>query len=212
MIFYVIDDHPMMRDAIVMSLRRMRPGATILEFDRIDALEKANSKGQSTQPPDLISIDINLPDNDSSSGVQRIRSLYPSSPIAVFSNLPAAEMEDDCVASGADIYIEKSAGAGHYREALEALLTADTTESELLPGEINAQEVQATGVAGAKLSKRQKQLITMIDRGLTNRQMSVELGLSEQTVKVHLWRMFRRIGVNNRTQALHFAREHGLYI
>ena len=61
-----------------------------------------------------------------------------------------------------------------------------------------------------KLSKRQKQLILMLDRGLSNRDIATELNISEHTVKVHLWRLFRRLGVKSRTQTLHFARTHGL--
>ena len=61
-----------------------------------------------------------------------------------------------------------------------------------------------------KLSKRQKQLIVMLDRGLSNREIADELGISEHTVKVHLWRLFRRLGVKSRTQTIHYARTHGL--
>ncbi len=61
-----------------------------------------------------------------------------------------------------------------------------------------------------KLSKRQKQLIVMLDEGLSNRDIAERLGISEHTVKVHLWRLFRRLGVKSRTQTLHFARTHGL--
>jgi DNA-binding NarL/FixJ family response regulator len=50
----------------------------------------------------------------------------------------------------------------------------------------------------------------MLDRGLSNRDIASELNISEHTVKVHLWRLFRRLGVKSRTQTLHFARTHGL--
>jgi len=52
-------------------------------------------------------------------------------------------------------------------------------------------------------------LILMLDRGLSNRDIAAELSISEHTVKVHLWRLFRRLGVKSRTQTLHFARMHG---
>ena len=74
---------------------------------------------------------------------------------------------------------------------------ADATSDEEVPGD-------------TKLSKRQKQLILMLDRGLSNRDIATELSISEHTVKVHLWRLFRRLGVKSRTQTLHFARTHGL--
>lgn len=53
-----------------------------------------------------------------------------------------------------------------------------------------------------KLSKRQKQMIIMLDQGKSNREIAKQLDLSEHTIKVHLWRLYQRIGVNSRTQAL----------
>ena len=58
----------------------------------------------------------------------------------------------------------------------------------------------------------EKQLILMLDQGLSNRDIAETLGISEHTVKVHLWRLFKRIGVNSRTQMLHYARVNGLLI
>jgi DNA-binding NarL/FixJ family response regulator len=71
------------------------------------------------------------------------------------------------------------------------------------------EELPLAPGSDTKLSKRQKQLILMLDRGLSNRDIAAELSISEHTVKVHLWRLFRRLGVKSRTQTLHFARMHG---
>ena len=61
-----------------------------------------------------------------------------------------------------------------------------------------------------KLSKRQKQLLVMLDEGLSNRDIAESLQISEHTVKVHLWRLFRRLNVKSRSQASHLARTAGL--
>jgi DNA-binding NarL/FixJ family response regulator len=74
----------------------------------------------------------------------------------------------------------------------------------------NGDEEAVVAVGETKLSKRQKQLIVMLDRGLSNRDIAAELEISEHTVKVHLWRLFRRLDVKSRTQTLHFARMNGL--
>jgi DNA-binding NarL/FixJ family response regulator len=71
-------------------------------------------------------------------------------------------------------------------------------------------DAEVVVIGDIKLSKRQKQLILMLDRGLSNRDIAAELSISEHTVKVHLWRLFRRLSVKSRTQTLHFARTHGL--
>lgn len=53
-----------------------------------------------------------------------------------------------------------------------------------------------------KLSKRQKQLFGMLEKGLSNKEIAAQLELSEHTIKVHFWRLFQRIGVTSRGQAL----------
>ena len=194
MTLYVIDDHPLMREAVVMLLRRMRPGATVVELERLGGIESAVKQHGA---PDLITLDLKLPDTTGTSGVHELKKLFPDTPLAVLSASPAADAEEACIEAGADIYIEKSSGAQEIGNALRALLSADGQFEELAPTD-------------NKLSKRQKQLIVMLDRGLSNREIADELGISEHTVKVHLWRLFRRLGVKSRTQTIHFARMHGL--
>jgi DNA-binding NarL/FixJ family response regulator len=194
MSLYVIDDHPLMREAVVMLLRRIRPGASVVELDRIGAVDAAVLEHGA---PELICLDLKLPDTTGTSGVQELKVRFPNTPLAVISASPAADCEEQCIEAGADIYIEKSAGAGEIGNAIRALINADGGFEELTP-------------ADSKLSKRQKQLIVMLDRGLSNREIADELGISEHTVKVHLWRLFRRLGVKSRTQTIHYARIHGM--
>lgn len=191
---YVIDDHPLMREAVVMLLRRLRPGAKVIELERMGGIETAVKQHGA---PDLICLDLKLPDTTGTSGVHEIKNRFPQAPLAVLSASPAADAEELCIEAGADIYIEKSAGAVEIGNALRALMAADGGFEELAPTD-------------SKLSKRQKQLIVMLDRGLSNREIADELGISEHTVKVHLWRLFRRLNVKSRTQTIHYARTHGL--
>jgi DNA-binding NarL/FixJ family response regulator len=191
---YVIDDHPLMREAVVMLMRRMRPGANVVELDRIGGVDAAVRQHGA---PDLIALDLKLPDTTGTSGIHELKKLFPDTPLAVLSASPAPDAEEACIEAGADIYIEKSSGGQEIGNALRALLSADGQFEELAPSD-------------NKLSKRQKQLIVMLDRGLSNREIADELGISEHTVKVHLWRLFRRLGVKSRTQTIHYARTHGL--
>lgn len=202
MSLYIIDDHPLMRDALAMLLRRVRPGAEVVEMSRLTGIEKiVATRGT----PELICLDLKLPDTVGTSGVEQLKALYPEVPLAVISASPAAEAEDLCSQAGADVYIEKSVGAAEIAATLRSMLQPD-----------GADEMEGDGDAAAalpsdgKLSKRQKQLIVMLDEGLANRDIAERLAISEHTVKVHLWRLFRRLGVKSRTQALHFARTHGL--
>lgn len=195
MSIYVIDDHPLMRDAIVMVLRRLRPAETIVELERLDKLASAvKQHGE----PGLFCLDLKLPDVTGVSGVIAVKKIYPDVPVAVYSASPAGDMEEACIEAGADTYIEKSASSAELTAALRGLLMADT----------EAEEPVTT--ANSKLSKRQTQLIAMLDQGMSNRDIATELDISEHTVKVHLWRLFRRLGVKSRTQTIHYARTHGL--
>jgi DNA-binding NarL/FixJ family response regulator len=195
MSIYVIDDHPLMRDAIVMVLRRLRPAENIVELERLDKLASAVKQHGA---PGLFCLDLKLPDVTGVSGVIAVKQIYPDVPVAVYSASPAADMEEACIEAGADTYIEKSASSAELTAALRGLLMADTDAEE------------PVAAANSKLSKRQTQLIAMLDQGMSNRDIATELDISEHTVKVHLWRLFRRLGVKSRTQALHHARTNGL--
>lgn len=197
MTIWAVDDHPMLLAAVVMTMQRLRPHSNIVELNSLADIDDALINHG---PPDLVSLDINLPDNDSDAGVAKVRSMFPKAQIAVFSTHPSSEMEEICVASGADIYIEKGSGRKEYAEALQALLAA-------APG---SDDETQNGADEFKLSKRQHQLVKMMDRGLTNAEMAIALGLAEGSVKVHLWRLYRKLGVNNRSRALFVVRANNL--
>jgi len=190
---YVIDDHPLMREAIVMLLRRVRPGTELIELSQLSELEPAIAKGSA---PELFCLDLKLPDTLGLSGVRLVSNQFPDVPLAVISATPASDMEEWCREAGADVYIEKSAGAAEIVNALRLMLQGDSEMGGL-------EDI-------TRLSKRQKQLLIMLDEGLSNREIAERLGISEHTVKVHLWRLFRRLGVKSRTQTLHYARMNGL--
>ena len=196
MSIYVIDDHPLIRDAVSMVLRRVRPAANIVELDCLSRLEAAVAKHG---PPELVCLDLNLPDTTGCSGVVAVKRAYSYAPLAVYSSSPAEEMEAQCIASGADVYVAKDTGAKQLAASLRALLDTDSeSDAGSAPG------------AGSSLTKRQRELVNLLNEGATNRDMAGRLGISEDTVKVHMWRLFKRLGVNSRTQALHYARTNDL--
>ena len=198
MSMYVIDDHPLVRQAIAMLLRRMRPAAKVVELEKFSELQAAIIKNGE---PTLFLLDLLLPGVKGTSAVSEVKKMYPEVPLVVISSMPAGEAEEICIEAGADLYLEKASSANELTAAIQGLFAADHAQGE----------DEETAVPGdTKLSKRQKQLIVMLDRGLSNRDIATELEISEHTVKVHLWRLFRRLGVKSRTQTLHFARSHGL--
>ncbi len=197
MSMYIIDDHPLVRQAIAMLLRRMRPASKVIELEKFSELQAAIIKNGE---PELFVLDLLLPGVKGTSAVKDIKTMYANVPLAVISSMPAGEAEETCIEAGADIYIEKSNHANEISSAIQGLFAA----------EHGSDDEPAVAVGETKLSKRQKQLIVMLDRGLSNRDIAAELDISEHTVKVHLWRLFRRLDVKSRTQTLHFARMNGL--
>ena len=181
MSLYVIDDHPLVRQALGMLLRRIKPASKVVELEKLSELQAAIIKNGA---PQLFVLDLLLPGVKGANAISDIKGLYAEVPLVVISAMPAGEAEETCLEAGADLYIEKS-------------MAANDEDLPIAPG------------SDTKLSKRQKQLILMLDRGLSNRDIAAELSISEHTVKVHLWRLFRRLGVKSRTQTLHFARMHG---
>jgi len=196
MTVYVIDDHPLMRDALTMLVQRVRPGLKVVSVAKLSSLE-ATVERQGT--PELICLDLKLPDTLGLSGVHAVKAKFPDVPLVVVTGSEASECEAACLEAGANLFLEKASPPNAIIEGLRTFLPSPT------------EEVAAEGAVAAptKLSKRQKQLILMLDQGLSNKDIADKLTISEHTVKVHFWRLFRRLGVNSRTQALHFARTNG---
>ncbi len=197
MSLYVIDDHPMVRQMIGMLLRRLRPASKVVELEKFSELQAALIKNGE---PELFVLDLLLPGVKGATAISDVKKMYPEIPLVVLSAMPSGEARDACLEAGADLYIEKSTDTAEISAAIQDIMKSDDAEDD----------AEVLVIGDIKLSKRQKQLILMLDRGLSNRDIAAELSISEHTVKVHLWRLFRRLGVKSRTQTLHFARTHGL--
>jgi DNA-binding NarL/FixJ family response regulator len=196
MTVYVIDDHPLMRDAITMLVHRVRPGLKVVSVPKLNVLD---STVERQGVPELFCLDLKLPDTLGLSGLHSIKAKYPDIPLVIVTGSEASDYEAACLEAGADLFLEKASNPNVIIEGLRSLLPADEA----------ADTADAAAPVPTKLSKRQKQLILMLDQGLSNRDIAEKLSISEHTVKVHFWRLFRRLGVNSRTQALHFARTNG---
>jgi DNA-binding NarL/FixJ family response regulator len=197
MTVYVIDDHPLMRDALTMLVHRVKPGLKVVAIPKLNVLE---STVERQGPPEMFCLDLQLPDTLGMSGVHAVKAKFPDVPLVVVTSSDANEYEAPCLEAGADLFIEKTQNPNSIIDALRSVLVGE---------EEDAADGAAAPAVPTKLSKRQKQLILMLDQGLSNRDIAEKLNISEHTVKVHFWRLFRRLGVNSRTQALHFARTNG---
>ncbi len=192
---YLIDPHPITLEAMAIQIRRLAPIATIHQ-----AISLEDFAGQTAKhgTPDLIITELALPDSSGLASVSQLKALHTHCPLVVFTQGSAALLEDAAIQAGADIFIQKTTPISDISAALRALVAADTTV------------ITQSGDHTKKLSRRQKELMLMLNQGLSNREIAGEMDISEHTVKVHLWRLFRKMDVNSRTQALAFGRANGL--
>ena len=195
MSIFVIDHHPLMREAIAMLVRRLSPNTPVVELGRIAVVAQAVEKHGM---PQFICLDLKLPDTHGVSGIRELKRSYPDVPILVLTASPASDYEDLAMEAGADAFLEKSVGAAEIAHVLKTFLMEESDADAEAP------------IYAGKLSKRQKQLLVLLDKGLSNRDIADNLQISEHTVKVHLWRLFRRLNVKSRSQASHLARTQGL--
>ena len=195
MTVYVIDDHPLMRDALTMLVQRVRPGLKVVSVAKLNSLE---STVERQGPPELFCLDLKLTETLGLSGVHAVKAKFPDVPLVVVTGSEASECEAACLEAGANLFLEKASPPSAIIEGLRTFLPSPKEDAPA-----------GSAAAPTKLSKRQKQLILMLDQGLSNKDIADKLTISEHTVKVHFWRLFRRLGVNSRTQALHFARTNG---
>ena len=191
---FVIDDQPLMRDAIARLIYRIQPSADVIQLNRLALVDVAVREHGA---PSLISLDLKLPDNVGITAVVQLKQQLPQAHVVVLSAAPAKDFEEACIEAGADVYIQKSAGATEISSVLKLFLQQD-----LDPATCDIPTAAVT----EKLSKRQKQLLVMLDKGMSNRDIALALDISEHTVKVHLWRLFKRLNVKSRSQASHLAR------
>ena len=195
---FVIDDQPLMRDAIARLIYRIQPSADVIQLNRLAlVLAAVREYGE----PSLITLDLTLSDNVGIAAVAQLKQQLPQTHVVVLSAAPAKDFEEACIDAGADVYIQKSAGATEISSVLKLFLQQDLDPATCdLP----------TAAVTEKLSKRQKQLLIMLDKGMSNRDIALALDISEHTVKVHLWRLFKRLNVKSRSQASHLARTYDL--
>ena len=199
MTIYVLENHPLMNQAITFLLRRIDPTKNVVEvhtFSKLQELMLINGQ------PEAFIIEPLMMGSNGTLGIEQIKNNYPTTPLIIFSSLPSEEAEKSCIQAGADLYIEKTT-------TLKDLFKLIHDQLDWL-GELKVDQTNTTSSEGLlKLSKRQKQLLLLVDAGLSNEDIAKKLEISAHTVKVHLWRFYKKIGISSRTQLIKFSRDNG---
>ena len=199
----IVDDHPLFRHALIQAVRYSLPQAQIHETAAVNEFYERLEKGPE---PDLVLLDLNLPGASVFSALVHVRAQYPSLPIIVVSAHEETSIIQRSIAHGAMGYIPKSAHPSHIGEAIREVLDGEIWLPPNLPANMNFDPRAADETALAEriqsLTPQQFRVLMMVAEGLLNKQIAYELDVSEATIKAHVTAIFRKLGVQNRTQAV----------
>lgn len=199
----IVDDHPLFRHALIQAIRHGVPQAIIKETAAVNELYTYLESGAE---PDLVLLDLNLPGASGFSALVHVRAQYPALPIIVVSAHEEVSIIQRAIAHGAMGYIPKSAHPNDISSAIECILEGDIWLPANLPPHLNFDVRAADETALAEriqsLTPQQFRVLMMVAEGLLNKQIAYELDVSEATIKAHVTAIFRKLGVQNRTQAV----------
>ncbi len=210
----VVDDHTLFRRGLTALLSREAQFQVV--GDAADAGE-AQRRAQALQP-DLILLDNHLPGVN---GVDALPALREAAPAARVLMLTISEDERDLAAAlrgGACGYLLKTMEGDALAAAIRRAMRGENVIADDMTGKLVAAFQAAAApppeaappAPGEALSPREREIVRLIARGASNKEIGRELGIAETTVKIHVQHLLRKLGLNSRVQAAVYASEHGL--
>jgi DNA-binding NarL/FixJ family response regulator len=208
----LVDDHGLFREGLSLLMQQMpmaagpgEPAPTVLEAGSLqDALTLARVH------PDLrlAFLDLRLPDAQGLESLERWRQACPHVPAVVLSADDRVDTVISAIDAGAVGFIPKTARSADMRRALTQVLSGgvylpDLPEVSTLSG-VHGDRAPDAGddALSLGLSERQLEVLSLLVEGQANKDICRTLGVSDSTVKTHLAAIFRKLGVNTRTQAV----------
>ena len=154
--------------------------------------------------PDVTIMDLRMPGVSGFEAIAGIRSDYPSARIVVLSNYEGSEDVHRALEAGAMAYLVKSAGGDELIEAIQTVHRG----RKYLPSALTA--VLAQRVAVDRLTDRELDVLRLLAKGHSNREIAAELAIAENTVRIHVAHVLDKLSVEDRTQAVIVAFQRGI--
>jgi DNA-binding NarL/FixJ family response regulator len=203
MLFIIADDHPLFRDALRAIVAAAYSSAQLLQVGEVGALYAAVEQHRDA---DLLLLDLTMPGVHGYSALIHLRALYPALPIMVVSGRFDTLTIRRALAHGAMGFVPKSADAETIAGAIAQVLRGDLYDPLVeAGGSILSSAEQAAAERIRGLTPAQFRILAGMCEGKLNKQIAYELGITEATVKAHVTQVLRKIGANNRTQAVTLA-------
>lgn len=198
----VVDDHEVVRAGLRMLLGR----ATGIEVVGEAADGAAAVEAVAGLAPDVVLMDLSMPELDGVEATRRIAETYPASRVLVLTSFSDQTRIMDALGAGADGYLLKHSDPDDIAKAIRVVHDGG---SPLDPKAARALlESRRVRTSGPQLTDREREVLGLVRDGLSNKQIARRLGIAERTVKAHLTSVFQRLGVTDRTQAALWASEH----
>jgi DNA-binding NarL/FixJ family response regulator len=198
----LVDDHRLVRAGLAGLVGAAADLEVVGEAaDGRQAVEAARASA-----PDVVLMDVSMPVLDGVGATREILAERPDLRVVALTSFADSAKVEDMLAAGAVGYLLKDCDPADLLAAVRAAARGEApidprAAVSLLPG-------RRTPDPATVLSVREREVLQLTTKGMANKQIARALGISEQTVKVHLGNVFRRIGVADRTSAAMWAREH----
>ena len=199
----IVDDFALIRDGLKNLLELDGSMKVISEAqDGIDCLNKLNEK-----LPDILLLDINMPNKNGLEVLQEIRSKEIPIKVMILTMHNEIDYLLRAIEIGADGYASKNIKFEELKEAIDLIIHGESfIQKELLPllnSKIEKKNEELDKIKS--LTKRELEVLKNIAFGNSNREIATSLKISERTVKNHIFNIFKKIAVTDRTQAAVFA-------
>ncbi|WLG92499.1 response regulator [Pseudomonas cucumis] len=197
----LVDDHTLVRDGI-RALLSVIPTVTVVGeaengTDAMVMVEHCN--------PDLLLVDINLPDINGLELTRKIRDRFPTLKVLVLSMYDSKEYVSESLRSGASGYVLKNAPSREIVAAIEAIKNGGTFYS----AEIAQKLLLDDGIIN-ELTPRESQVLYKMTQGLNNKKMARELNISVRTVETHRLSIRRKLNIDKPAALVKYAIDHGI--
>lgn len=196
------DDHDLVRDTLAVYLED-KGGA---EMRTAGTLDQALEIGQAEGPFDLLILDYNMPGMSGLNGLQEALRAKIAKGVAIFSGSAPQSVAQEAIKNGAIGFLPKNMSAKSLLNAVHFMVAGET----YFPVSMFASEAEEHPMA-QKLTGREKDVLNGLCRGLSNKEVALELDLQEVTIKLHVRSLCKKIEAKNRTHAAMMAKEAGLF-